>query len=61
MDITELSMSLSQNKVQQTAAVQVQKMAMDGMKEQGAALQSLMQSAEVITDPALGNKINLLA
>ena len=57
----KLSTALSQSKVQQEAAVQVQKMAMDGAKDQGAALQKMMQGSELITDPSLGNKVNLLA
>lgn len=59
MDIASLSTVLSQGKVQQEAAVQVQKMAMDGAKDQGAALQKMMQTP--ITDPGLGNKVNMLA
>ncbi len=62
MDISALSTALSQDKVQQAAAAQVQKMAMDGAKEQGASLRKMMQAVPAaITDPALGNKLNLLA
>lgn len=59
MDITQLSTALSQASVQQTAAVQVQKMAMDSTEAQGASLVQMM--SEKITDPALGNKVDLLA
>jgi hypothetical protein len=61
MDIAQLSTALSQGRVQQEAAVQVQKMAMDGAKDQGAALQKMMQAPVQITDPSLGNKVNILA
>jgi len=61
MDIAALSTALSQNKVQQTAAVQVQKMAMDGAKDQGAALMKMIDKPAVITDPALGNLVNIQA
>jgi len=52
---------MSQGRLQQDAAVHVQKLALDGAKEQGAALAKLMESVPVITDPSLGNKINILA
>ncbi len=61
MDITALSTMMSQDRLQQSAAMQVQKLALDGAKEQGVALAKLMESASTITDPSLGNKINLLA
>ena len=59
MDIAKLSTALSQGSVQQTAAVQVQKLAMDTAEVQGASLVQMM--SEKITDPALGNKVDLLA
>ena len=52
MDIAKLSTALSQTSVQQTAAVQVQKLAMDSTEAQGASLVKMM--SETITDPALG-------
>ena len=61
MDITALSTAMAQDKVQQSAAVQVQKMAMDGTKEQGAQIAKMMDSLATITDPSLGNKVNFLA
>jgi len=61
MDITALSTILSQGKIQQDAAMQVQKLALDDMKEQGVALAKLMESVPAVTDPSLGNKINILA
>ena len=59
MDIAKLSTALSQSSVQQTAAVQVQKLAMNSAETQGASLVQMM--SEKITDPALGNKVDLLA
>jgi Putative motility protein len=59
MDIIALSTALSQNSVQQTASVQVQKLAMNSAETQGAALAKMM--GETITDPSLGNLVNVLA
>ena len=59
MDITQLSTALSQTSVQQTAAVQVQKLAMNSAEVQGASLVEMM--SEKVTDPALGNKVDILA
>jgi hypothetical protein len=36
-------------------------MALNTAKEQGAALEKLMSSAQMITDPALGQNVNILA
>ncbi len=59
MDIAMLSTALSQSKVQETASVQVQRLAMNSAETQGAALVQMMTQA--ITDPALGNRVDLLA
>ena len=61
MDIAELSTVMSQNRVQEAASTQVLKLAMGGAKEQGSGLVSMMEAARAITDPALGNRVNLLA
>ena len=61
MDIVALSSGMAQQRAQLDAAVQVQKMALTGAKDQGAALVKMMDTAKVITDPALGNSVNLLA
>ena len=50
---------MSQNRVQEAAAVQVQAMTLDTAKEQAADLSRIMSSAEVITDPAKGNNLDL--
>lgn len=59
MDIAALSTALSQNKIQEAAAVQVQKLAMNSAETLGAALGKMM--SETITDPSLGNRVDLLA
>jgi hypothetical protein len=59
MDIAALSTALSQNKVQEAASVQVQKLAMNSAETQGVALVQMMTQS--ITDPALGNRIDVLA
>jgi hypothetical protein len=59
MDIAALSTALSQNKIQETASVQVQKLAITSAETEGAALVQMM--AQSITDPALGNRVDLLA
>jgi hypothetical protein len=59
MDIAALSTALSQNKVQEAASVQVQKLAMNSAEAQGAALVQMMTQS--ISDPALGSRVDLLA
>ncbi|QQO09409.1 YjfB family protein [Breznakiella homolactica] len=54
-------MDMAQDRLLEAAGLQVQKMALGDAKEQGAALMKLMDSASVITDPAMGNKIDILA
>jgi len=61
MDIQSLSVSLSQARVQEQAAVQVQSMGLDLIKGQAAALDKLMSSVEIVTDPKLGRNINIIA
>jgi hypothetical protein len=52
---------MKQAEVLQSAATKVQKMSLDGAKQQGQGLAKLMESAKVITDPALGNIIDVKA
>ena len=59
MDIQGLSVALSQNRVQEEAAVKVQAMAIGTAREQGEDLARIMESAELITDPAKGNYLDL--
>lgn len=61
MDITALSTGLAQQRVQQDAAIQVQKMAMDTGKDQAAGLIKALESAQVVSDPSLGNRVDLFA
>ena len=61
MDIQSLSVSMSQTQLQEQAAVQVQSMAIDTVKEQSAAVEKLISSAQVVTDPNLGRNINITA
>lgn len=49
------------DKARETAAVSVAAMGLDAMKQQGADLTKLMQSAQVISDPAQGRRVNILA
>jgi hypothetical protein len=60
MDIESLSVDMSQTKVQEQAAVQVQAMSLDMEKEQAAAVDNLISSAQSITDPNLGQSVDLL-
>ena len=52
---------MSQARLQEQAAVQVQAMGLDSMKEQAAALDKLLSSAQPVTDPNLGRNINVIA
>jgi hypothetical protein len=61
MDIAELSTAMSQNRVQEAASTQVLKLAMGDARAQGSGLVALMDTARAITDPALGNRVDLLA
>lgn len=61
MDITALSTGLAQQRVQQDAAIQVQKMAMDTGKDQAAGLIKALESAQAISDPSLGSRVDLFA
>jgi hypothetical protein len=61
MDIQSASVNLSQARVQEDAAIQVQAMGMTAMKEQAVALEKILTSAQVITDPNLGRNLNVIA
>ena len=61
MDIQQLSVGLSLQQTQEQAAVQIQSMALDTAKDQGAALTAMLEHVGLITDPNLGNQVNLLA
>jgi hypothetical protein len=54
-------MGMAQGKVREEAAVKVQAMAFEGAEAEAAALMKLMESAEVVSDPTVGNQVDLLA
>jgi hypothetical protein len=62
MDIQRLSMDMAQTRLQDQVGSKVMSMALGQAKEQSAALLKLMDSANLpaATDPALGNRVNLL-
>ena len=61
MDIQSASVSMSQARLQEQAGVQVQAMGLGAMKEQAAALEMLLASAQIIVDPNLGQNLNITA
>jgi hypothetical protein len=61
MEIQSASVNLSNANVREQAAVKVQSMALDTVKEQAAAVEKLISSAEIITNPNLGKRINTIA
>jgi len=61
MDIQSLSMNMSQAKVQEQAAVEIQAMGLDIMKEQAAAVQKLLSSVQPLIDYNIGRNIDLTA
>jgi len=58
MDIQSLSMNMAQGRVQEEAAVKVQAMMLQTIKDASADLARLMETANVIIDPAKGNYLN---
>jgi len=60
MDIQSLSVNMSQVKVQEQAAVQVEAMGLNMIKEQAAAINKLLSTVQAIVDPNLGKNVNLL-
>ena len=60
MDIQSLSVDIAQNRVQEEVAVRLQSMLLKTLSEAGADLDGLIESANIITDPAKGNFLNLL-
>jgi len=61
MDIQTLSVNMSQEKVQEQAAIKVQAMGLDMAREQAVALNKLLSTVQSIIDPNMGKNINLLA
>jgi len=54
-------MAMSQSYVQQEAAVSVQAMALGMAQDQAAGLARVMDASNVITDPTIGNYIDMSA
>jgi len=61
MDIQSASVNLSQARLQEDAAVLVQAKALDNIKEQAAAMEKLIASAQPVTDPNIGQRVNIIA
>jgi hypothetical protein len=61
MDIQAASMNMSQAGMREEAAVRVEAMGLSAMKEQAAALAKLLESTQAVTDPGLGQKIDVTA
>jgi hypothetical protein len=61
MEIENVSTAMSQDKVQQEAAIKVQRMALENAGVQAAELAKLLESAEVVTDTNVGNNVDLLS
>jgi hypothetical protein len=61
MDIQTASVNMSQTRLQEQVAVQVEAQAIDAIKAQAAALDKLLQSAQAVTDPNLGRSVNVIA
>ena len=57
MDIAELSIIMSQSRVQQSAGIAVMKIAMDSGKENAIQMTEMIKNAAV--DPNLGNHIDV--
>jgi hypothetical protein len=60
MDIQSASVNMSRARLQEDAAVLVQAKALDMVREQAAALDKLISSAQPVTDPRLGQNVNIL-
>jgi hypothetical protein len=60
MEIENVSTAMSQDKIQQEAAIKVQRMALENADVQAAELAKLLESAEVVTDTNVGNSVDLL-
>jgi putative motility protein YjfB-like len=65
LDIARLSMGLNSAKVAQKAQISVLKMAMDSAKDQGAAMNKLLESSNAniqrAVSPNIGGNIDIMA
>ena len=60
MSIQPISGGTSLAPVRAEATMRVTGMILSNQEQQGQALQKLLSSAQIITDPALGNMVNIL-
>jgi transcription elongation GreA/GreB family factor len=60
MEIENISTALSQDKVREDAAAKAQSMAQQQAETEAAELAKLMETAEVVADPEVGNNVDLL-
>jgi len=61
MDISALSSSLSQLSIRHAVAIQTQKFAMDGAKNEGERVIKMLDNLVRITDSRVGTGVNVLA
>jgi hypothetical protein len=62
MNIQKMGSDMAQQRVQESASVMVQSKAINNMREQGAAVQGLINSASAsFNDPMKGNLVNMMA
>ena len=63
MSIEPISAGTSMQCVRAEAAMRVTGMVLSSMEQKGESLQKLLNTAQldIITDPALGNRVNILA
>ena len=59
MDIQSASVNISQAKVQEEAAVKIQAMALDAVKEQAVALEKLLSSIQIINTSNMGQNVDI--
>ena len=52
---------MSQAELQEEAAIQIQAKTLDAAREQAAAVEKLIDSAEAVVDPNLGQTVNVTA
>ncbi|MCL2233135.1 MAG: YjfB family protein [Treponema sp.] len=60
MEIQSLATGMAQGRIQEEAAVAVTSMALQTARDTGENIARIMDSAEMITDPARGNFLDVL-
>ncbi|GMO40059.1 MAG: hypothetical protein Ta2B_19890 [Termitinemataceae bacterium] len=61
MQVQDLSVAGSQQNVQEQAAIKVAKMGLDAAETQGNALTKLLNTLPEVSDPNIGNNLDLTA